>query len=358
MRIGGAGRMALGILVLAVLGTLGFLFRGLFDPNRLPPSDWRLFQKRFITADGRVVDTGNGNVSHSEGQGYAMLFAIAYRDRGAFERIWTWTRKNLQTRPGDKLLSWQWRPDDQGGGAVTDPNNASDGDLLVAWALLRAFRLWENFEHQQAALQILADLARLDVLEGPDGPVLLPGTDGFVKPDGTTLNPSYYVFPALREVAEAVPGGPWKDLAKSGLALLAQARFGDWQLTPDWILDGDPVTPAPGFPPLFGYNAIRIPLHLGWQDPRSDLMQPFAQFWRKCREKNTFPATVDVVTNAWGSDPALPGMRAVADFAVACAEKQSLTVRSLPVLTEEEAYYSASLNLLTKLAIRELSAHP
>ncbi len=41
-------------------------------------SDWRLFIKRFLASDGRVIDNGNGDISHTEGQGYGMLLAVAF----------------------------------------------------------------------------------------------------------------------------------------------------------------------------------------------------------------------------------------------------------------------------------------
>lgn len=354
MKIGGRWLAALGILVAA--GVLVVFLPDFLDPYRLPRGDWRVFQKNFVASDGRVIDTGNGNISHSEGQGYAMLFALAYRDRAAFERIWTWTRNNLQTRPDDKLISWLWKPDGQGGGTVSDPNNASDGDILVAWALLRANQLWQDFSHQQAALQILADLARLDVIEQNDRTLLLPGTDGFVKEDAVTLNPSYSIFPALAEFANQAPTGPWKKLEQSGSALVEQARFGEWQLTSDWLRDTDgTLSVSPDFPPVFGYNAVRVPLHIGWLNPRSALMQPFAEFWKN-HGGDAQPATVNLETGAFGPDPALPGMRAVAAFTVACAENRRLTVRDLPALKWDEPYFSASLNLLTKIAVREAFA--
>jgi len=342
------------LAALAVLGVvaMGFFLRGFLDPYRLPWSDWWLYQKNFISPDGRVIDTGNGDITHSEGQGYALIIAHAYEDRKAFDRIWEWTRKNLQTRPDDKLLSWLWKTDGKGGGAVADINNASDGDLLVAWALARAYRSWGDYRYQQASLQILSDLARLDVVKSGDRNVLLPGTVGFVKENGITLNPSYYVFPALAEVARNVPTGPWKELEVSGGTLVEQASFGAWKLVADWVLDGEIVTLSPDFPPLFGYNAVRVPLHIAWHNPRSKLLQPIAKFWKKF-PGSKMPATVNLETDEFGPDPALPGVRAVAAFTIACAENQRLTVRALPDLNREEPYFSASLNLLTKIAVRE-----
>jgi endoglucanase len=353
MRINRAGQMALGMLGLAFLGTLAYLFLYLLDPYRLKTADWRLFKKRFVTDVGRVVDTGNGNISHSEGQGYALLFAVAYRDRAVFDRIWTWTRRNLQTRPNDKLLSWRWEPGEKEGGRVTDPNNASDGDVLVAWALLRASELWQEPRYLQDAAQILDDLSRLDVISTDQGLALLPGTDGFLKGAQATLNPSYYVFPAFDDFARVFPAGPWKELKVNGLGLLRKARFGEWSLTPDWVVAGLKINISPDFPPVFGYNAIRVPLYLGWSNPKSKSMQPFARFWRKFGANKPIPATVNLLDNTFGPDPMLSGMDLVARFAISCTEKQSLTLSTLPVLTEDEPYYSASLNLLTKIAIQD-----
>src|SRR4051812_32573749 len=93
------------------------------------PLLWPIFKSRFVLPSGRVVDTGNEGVSHSEGQGYGMLFAEANNDRACFEQLWRWTKRNLQVRP-DRLLSWRWRPVGTSG-VADDPNNASDGDLLV-----------------------------------------------------------------------------------------------------------------------------------------------------------------------------------------------------------------------------------
>ena len=100
-------------------------------------NDWDTFKQGFVEADGRVVDTGQARISHSEGQGFAMVFATHYDDRPTFERLWQWTQRNLQVRD-DALLAWRW--ESQRG--VTDRNNATDGDLLVAWALVRASEKW------------------------------------------------------------------------------------------------------------------------------------------------------------------------------------------------------------------------
>ena len=61
-----------------------------------------------------------------------LLLAIAANDRATFDKIWGWTRANLMVRD-DQLLAWRWDPAHRP--AVADINDASDGDILVAWAL-------------------------------------------------------------------------------------------------------------------------------------------------------------------------------------------------------------------------------
>ena len=336
-----------------LLGLLAWLFWPR-DPYALPGSDWRLFKKRFLAAEGRIVDDGNGGITHSEGQGYGMLLAVAFRDRDAFDRIWTWTRGHLKQKD-DYLFSWQWLPGRDGAeGKIGDPNNATDGDLLIAWALLRAHREWHDYKYLQSAGQIVTALLAKSTVETHLGLQLLPGTVGFQKPDGVVVNPSYCVFPAFTELGAAFPSDKWKPLHAGGIALLETARFGKWKLPPDWTLVAETwVALAPGHDPVFGYNAIRVPLHLAWDDPSSPLLAGFADFWKSPPAAKWDPASVNLETDAFGPYAALPGMLAVRDLALACAKKNKLTVAEIPPLQTQESYYSASLKLLTKVAIRE-----
>src|ERR1700730_19167283 len=70
--------------------------------------DWATFKRRFIPNGERVVDTGNNDVSHSESQGWGMLFAESNGDKDTFQKLWQWTSATLQR--GDGLFSWRWSP--------------------------------------------------------------------------------------------------------------------------------------------------------------------------------------------------------------------------------------------------------
>jgi len=348
--------LSVSLAALLVLGILVTLLPPLLFPDRLPSGDWKLFRKNFISGDGRVVDTGNNRVSHSEGQGYGMLLAAAFHDRATFDLIWKWTRDRLQKRK-DKLFSWQWTPGpEEGGGAIADPNNASDGDLLIAWALFRAHKLWGDYAYQQASAAILIDLSATCLTETRFGLSLLPAEIGFKRDDGVILNPSYSIFEAYHEMRGFALHDEWQKLDESGVALIKTARFGKWDLSPEWTHVSDQKLSLPeGFPPDFGYNAVRIPLYLAWSDPGSPLLKPFRNYWRSFGVGSMVPASIDLQTDVTSKDPALPGMLAIAQLTDACVEGRRITVRQIPRLTRDESYYSASLKLLTKVAISEIN---
>lgn len=309
-------------------------------------AEWETFKQRFVEPDGRVVDTGQARISHSEGQGFAMLFAVHYADRASFDRIWQWTRKTLQVRD-DALLAWKWQP--QGG--VTDRNNAADGDLLVAWALLRAAEKWREPEYATAATRIAQDVRKKSMRRSTHGLVLLPGQEGFDKAEGLTLNLSYWVYPALRELARADPAPEWEELARNGIAILQYSYFGRWRLPPDWLKLGERVSAAGPPPERFGFDAMRIPIYLVWSRRDTDaLMKPYRDFWGHFEGSRALPAWTNLKDDSSDTHGAELGVRAIAQMV---SEYPRSSAARLPALDREQSYYSSVLLLLCKLALRE-----
>ncbi|MFC7736976.1 glycosyl hydrolase family 8 [Roseomonas sp. GCM10028921] len=87
----------------------------------------------------------------------------------------------------------------------------------------------------RAGLQMGRDLLRRVVMSQGDGIVLLPGGEGFLRPDHLVLKPSYYVIPAFRALDRVLPSRHWRALEESGVALASCGRFGRWRLPPDWV---------------------------------------------------------------------------------------------------------------------------
>ncbi|PWC34749.1 endoglucanase [Azospirillum sp. TSO35-2] len=314
---------------------------------------WRRYAERFLLPEGRIVDTGNKGVSHSEGQGYGMLLAVAAGDRAAFDRMWGWTQRTLLVRE-DGLAAWRWKPDE----GVTDRNNASDGDTLIAWALLRAADVWQAENYRTAASAIVKALAAGLLVEQAGLTVLLPGRDGFRKGETLVLNPSYWIFPAIRAFA-ALPGGErWGKLAESGLVLLSKARFGAFQLPPDWMAlnPAGTVTVAEGYRKQYGYDAVRVPLYLAWDGYRDPYyFRPYATLAAKYSGA-AIPATLSLPQGTTTQVAASVGMLAV--YRLACRLAGGGNEVTVPPLAADEDYYSTTLAHLSALAAQSLGIEP
>jgi endo-1,4-beta-D-glucanase Y len=266
---------------------------------------WSDYRHAYIRDDGRVVDVGQQGISHSEGQGYAMILAEAANDRATYDQVWSWTRVHLQVRD-DALLAWKWDPET---GSVVDANNATDADLLVAWALLRAARRWDVPAYRAEATRMARDIRSRLVVQATVGPVLLPGASGFIHDGVITINPSYWIFPALTELDRLEPDGPWGEIRASGLAVLDIAQFGAQGLPADWVAMSDPPTPSPLFPHRFGFEAIRIPLYASWDGlTKHPVLHPLAAFWGRDAKP---PAWVDLDDGSFASASLRPGAMAV-----------------------------------------------
>jgi endoglucanase len=277
-----------------------------------------------------------------------MLFAESHGDRKTFELLWDWTRRSL--RRDDGLFSWRWMP----GVAtpVSDKNDAADGDLLIAWALARAARRWNEPQWAAQSGFIAAAILHNLAVEIDGRLLLLPGIDGFRQKDEATINLSYYVWPAIDELVKATPDRRWRRLASDGLWLLDNATFGTHALPPDWMSFGPQASRiATGWPPQFGYEAVRIPLYLAWRGERARLSR-FITAWHATLVGGRPPAFIDLETGA------LPGYTASGGFA-AVLELAQLAANGAPgelpsaKLTDEDDYYAASLKMLSALAATE-----
>ncbi len=318
----------------------------------LPTSLWQAYVRRFVTSEGRVVDTGQGGISTSEGQGYGMLLAVAANDRMHFEQIWHWARRHLGMR-ADGLLAWAWHPalanmEEQS--TVPDTNNATDGDLLVAWALSRAGKRWHHVRYTTQARHIAMRIRTSLVKKTGIGPVLLPGEQGFIHQQTVTINPSYWVLPALRAMYVLDPDPVWAQLRNTGRRLLEQARYGPAGLPADWLdINHSRVRLSAYKPARFGFDAIRVPLYWIWDGAAANtpallgvtafVDRPHASAW------------IDLVSGKEAGYAPTSGEQAVAALVRSCLARAP---RSLPPrldhLRKSDDYYSASLILLAHLA--------
>jgi endoglucanase len=307
-------------------------------------SDWTMFKSRFVVPDGRVIDTGNRNISHSEGQSYGMLLAEAAGDRDAFDRIWKWTNDTLGRRD-IRLFAWQFDPMR----GVADINNATDGDLMIAWALYKAGKRWHSNAYLQASQQVRDAIMKRLVVNFGGRTLLLPGMEGFTQPEAITVNVSYFVFPALDQFAKIDGRSGWQNLRDECLRLAREGLFGAPDLPVDWLVvdRAGRLWTAPDRPPNFGYDAIRIPLYLLWSNRKNDqALRGIRSFWATARlASGDLPATFNVKDGTKGSIAASVGLRRIVELTLNGRLENV-------VLADYGDYYSTVLWCLTGLAAR------
>jgi len=275
------------------------------DPCARWPA-WESFRADFVSADGRVVDHASPRrQTVSEGQAYALLFALAADDRATFDTLLTWTTNNLaQGDLSRHLPAWQWGRRDDGSYGPLDTNPATDADLWIAYALAEAGRLWEAAEYVTLSHAVGALVLQQSVAELPGlGPVLLPAPRGFGDATGTwRLNPGYLPVQVLRGLAAAHPDQRerWRELLGSSITVLHRAAVHG--IAPDWVrVDAQGAFTFGDDAPAEGsYDAIRVYLWLGLlhaADPeRAALLRRFQPMARIIRRAGHPPARIDVIS--------------------------------------------------------------
>lgn len=314
---------------------------------------WEAWKDVHLTPDGRVVDAFQQNASHSEGQGYGMVLATEFDDSAAFRSMFDWTELHLARRP-DALLSWRWLPGLAN--AVPDPNNASDGDLFYAWALMRAARRWNEprfMARGVAIAQALADTCVVPNPARPESTLLLPAVQGFVHDGSVTVNPSYYMPLAMSELAAATGASALAACARDGTALLEQIAAQG--LVPDWVeFSQAGWAPSERLPANSGYEAIRVPLFMIWsgQVAHPAVRQMAAIYARVLHPGAAVPTVLEPGSGVVLETSPDPGYRALAGL-TRCAA-QAGNGADIPAFVADQPYYPATLQLFAMIAANKV----
>jgi endoglucanase len=305
------------------------------------PQAWAAYKGQFLDASGRVIDNGNGNISHSEGQGYGLLLSYLANSPSDFEQIWYFTRTELLLR-NDGLAVWKWDPASKP--HVTDTNNASDGDMLIAYALALAGTAWNKPDYIQAAARMAQSLLTEAVAQYGGRTLLMPGVDGFAPPgrkDGPVINPSYWIYEAIPVMALLAPSDKWQKLSDDGIALLRNMQFGPRKLPAEWVSLARQPAPAQGFDAEFAYNAIRIPLYLARAGIADHVLLLRLQ---EGMTVDGAPATIDLTTGKPKAALSDAGYRIVNDVVACVVNGTKLPESALQF--QPALYYPSTLQLL------------
>lgn len=326
-------------LVVSLAALAGFFPATAFCRSAWPL--WESYADHFIDKTGRVIDSDDDNRTTSEGQSYALFFALVADDRDRFQNILAWTEHNLTQGGLDKQLpSWLWGKTDRGGWGVKDSNSAADSDLWIAYDLIEAGRLWQNPHFTALGESMVQRIAQTEVLELPGfGSTLMPGGRGFrADPDIYELNPSYLPPQILHRLGEKFPQGPWKSVA-AGIPFLVQGASPNGMAL-DWIAyhsgAGFSISPTPnGIAPAASYDAIRVYLWAGMMAPgtpgQKEILAALPRMAALIRRLSAPPAIVgaDGIVKEANSGPGfaaatIPYLLALGETDLAGKQKQRL----------------------------------
>lgn len=337
---------------------------------------WRSFSEHFIDPDsGRVFDPNADQRATSEGQAYALFFALAAGDQDTFDRDLAWTQANLAG--GDlstHLPAWLWGRAQDGTWKVLDPNSASDADVWLAYTLLEAGRLWNEPSYSRLGHALMALIAKNEVVNLPGfGLMLIPGPTGFQHGDNWTLNPSYLPLFLFERLAAYDPSGPWRQIALNIPRLLQQSSRHGYAM--DWVeyVPGDGFYPAPapgsavsasaaGDVAVGSYDAIRVYLWAGMISPsdpeRAAILNAVPAMSAWLASHNAPPEKINEEGIPVGNDgpvgfsaAVLPYLRAFHGFSRASAWQliriHAQKDRSSGLYGKDEAYYDQCLALFS-----------
>ncbi len=314
--------------------------------------EWDRFSDRFIQADGRVIDLTFDGKTTSEGQAYALFFALVANERAQFDTLLEWTSSNLaDSRLGEQLPGWLWGRHDDGHWAIKDRNAAADADLWLAYTLLEAGRLWQTPRYDALGRKLLALVRDREVAHaGAAGFVLLPGPVGFeLENDRFRLNPSYLPGFMFEYLAAVDPQGPWARIWQDYLHV-APTIYATG-VAPDLyvVSSRGVVTQDTERTPAGSYDAIRVYLWAGMSGEHSrDIVRFLTPVAELVRTLGSPPEKVNPATGAaleatfspiGFSGAVLPFLDALEENKLLRAQESRLTVDAVRARLGADTHY-------------------
>ena len=319
---------------------------------------WETFKWNFISRDGRVIDASlETEGTTSEGQSYALFFALVANDKPMFEKVLNWTENNLAD--GDltaRLPAWLWGKNKEGKWGVIDSNAASDSDLWIAYALGEAGRLWNNRRYIALSSLLANRILREETADIPGlGLTLLPGPVGFTPtPTSWRLNPSYMPLQLMQWFADVGRDPRWESLLRTSRRVILESA--EQGFSPDWTIyekgEGFRIDSGGDEKGEGAYNAIRVYLWAGMMAPDSadqqrllDRFAPMADYI----EKNGHPPESVNIQTGQANRAGPPGFSAAmlpflsASGRLEAAAQQMQRLKASPIAAD--SYYGQMLGL-------------
>jgi endoglucanase len=195
-----------------------------------------------------------------------MYFAVSYGDLETFQKIHNWLHSNMELNKYN-LYAWKWGKRDSGSWGILDYNNATDGDMWIAYSLLLAYEKWGNHEYLKEAEKLISEIKKSCLIRENGKLLLIPASFGFVQNEYIQLNPSYTIPFIFDKFAIYDKDRIWQSLVLDSLSMFEGSALGNLKMHPDWIMLDRKSRKYDYLEEksIFGFDSIRTPLFLARQ---------------------------------------------------------------------------------------------
>ena len=205
------------------------------DRNAIVLQDtWATFLDTFLHDYGRIASTEVGSITTSADQATGMAQALEQGEEAWFRGIWQWTNDHLRYRANDRMISWQWRTDEEGEGALLSSDTACRTDLGMIGLLAEAGQTWPAADDLAQEARVLAEDWWAGCVFERDGLMLVDSTaDGSI--DDALLTPSAHDPGLYEKLAGLLPDYDWQRLEDDGYTFW-QRVVAARGIVPNWIV--------------------------------------------------------------------------------------------------------------------------
>lgn len=251
---------------------------------------------------GYVSDLKNKDV-RTEGVSYGMMVAVQLNKKDVFDRIWRWTKFNMQHQggPRDAYFAWSINP---ATGKHNSEGSASDGELYFITSLLFASNRWGNetsINYYGEARRILDAMWSKDTTTGNTNLINVEQKKITFTPDKRGYqwtDPSYFL-PAFFEIwAKYAKDGKeqfYRDCADTARVFLHRACNSKTGLNADATEYSGEPRKFRNWSSNFCFDSWRVPMNIAmdysWYAKDKEWQQDYCrriQNFLFCRGINTF----------------------------------------------------------------------
>lgn len=228
----------------------------------------------------------------SEAQGYGMLLAVkaGQKHLGSQTDFQKLDNYYLRHRLSNSNLM-SWRQENKKGSLQDNPVSASDGDMMIAQALLEADKVWPGHGYKAQAFKLISDIKKLE--SNRSAKIITVGNWANKKSHFYNVMRTSDVMPeAFEEFCQATGDHSWIEIKSQMLTYLQQlSSQHKTGLVPDfaWISRQKQASPAKANDVAtkddgnYSTNACRVPMLLAASNDKeaNNIVKKMLKFFKQ-----------------------------------------------------------------------------